>query len=115
MAKKIPFDPMGTKYDMKTSVEAGNKPQLNPEDKRMHWPSLDPRTGMVLKGRRGNMKSWAAHEITEAALGSKQEFKKGRFYSVPDPKSQLNEKTLTPKKQEYLDGITPKGKKHEKI
>ena len=111
MSKRKPFDPMGTKYDMKTALEAGDKPVLNPEDNKMHWHSLDPRTGMVLKGRRGSMKSWAAHEITESALGAKQEFKKGRYYSVPDPKLQLNEKTLTPKKQEYMDGITQKGKK----
>ncbi|MHC4278428.1 MAG: hypothetical protein ACYSTI_14090, partial [Planctomycetota bacterium] len=40
-----PFDPEGSGYDYQTAEEAGITP-----DENKHWPSLDARTGMVLKG-----------------------------------------------------------------
>jgi hypothetical protein len=41
------FKPEGTGYDYGTAQSSGGKP-----DETGHWGSLDPRTGMVLKGRK---------------------------------------------------------------
>jgi hypothetical protein len=40
------FDPEGSGYDYDTARDAGLKP-----DESGHWPSRDPRTGMLLKGK----------------------------------------------------------------
>jgi len=45
-ATKQPFKPMGTGYDYKSAMAAGLKP-----DKTGHWPSRNPKTGLILKGR----------------------------------------------------------------
>ncbi len=69
------FDPSGTGFDIATSKASGAVP-----DEAGHLGSIDPRTGMVLKGMR--------HETidktfsTEKNLGNKIIFKGGRFFSV---------------------------------
>ena len=45
-ANKRPFKTMGTGYDFKSAKKAGIKP-----DSTGHWPSRDPKTGLILKGR----------------------------------------------------------------
>lgn len=74
--KKV-FDPEGSGYDYEAAEASGGKP-----DKRGHWGSLDPRTGMVLKGRKHS--TWKLMEDEEIKRGFKITKKKnGRYYSVP--------------------------------
>jgi hypothetical protein len=55
-------------------------PELN--DYRLHGGSLDPRTGMVLKGR--NHPTWDLMMQAEKRLGNKVIKKDGRYFSVPN-------------------------------
>jgi len=72
------FDPEGSDYDYSNAIASGGRP--NPKTK--HWGSLDPRTGMVLKGRKH--KTWDLMEQEEIRRGSKIVKKDdGRYYSVP--------------------------------
>jgi len=40
------FDPEGTGYDMETAARGGLRPGPN-----KHWPSREPKSGQILKGR----------------------------------------------------------------
>lgn len=71
-----PFDPEGDGYDYKTAIEAG----LAPSDKNGHWPSRDPRTGQMLKGK--------AHPTFQKAIDADEEMgytvkkgEDGKYYS----------------------------------
>ena len=72
------FDPFGSGYDIETALEAGLD-----RDEYGHMGSLDPRTGMVLKGR--GHESWNPMVQTEMGLGSTVEYEpdKGRFFAKP--------------------------------
>ena len=75
------FDPEGEGYDYKSAIESGGKAQVQ-ADGKPHWGSLDPRTGMVLKGRKHP--TWGLMEAEENRRGSavvKQP--SGRYHSVP--------------------------------
>ena len=74
-ASSRPFKAMGTGYDFKSAKKAGIKP-----DRTGHWPSRNPKSGLLLKGRghptwhktvKGENK--AGYEIYKA--------KNGRYYS----------------------------------
>ena len=79
--KKPEFDPEGIGYDEDTAVASGGGP-----DERGHWGSLDPRTGMVLKGKQH--KTWDLMESEEYTRGNKIVKKEdGRYYSVKDEDS----------------------------
>jgi len=73
------FDPEGTGYDIESARRHGLRP-----DKTGHWPSRDPRTGLILKGR----KHRTFHKTTKAdkELGYRM-IKRvdGRYYSVKIP------------------------------
>ena len=56
------FDAEGDGYDYDTANQAGG-PEIDTEDNKLHWFSLDPRTGMVLKGRQHP--AWNRTEETE--------------------------------------------------
>ena len=72
------FDPEGEGYDYPTAKASGGKP-----DSIGHWGSLDPRTGMVLKGR--GHSTWDLTVKKETELGNKIIKKAdGRYYSIPD-------------------------------
>ena len=47
LKKKVKFDPEGSGYDYDTARKAGIKPDA--DDK---WPSRDPKSGRILKGRK---------------------------------------------------------------
>ena len=71
------FDPEGSDYDYEIAKASGGKP-----NERGHWGSLDPRTGMVLKGRKHP--TWKLMEEEETNRGFKIIKKEnGRYYSVP--------------------------------
>ncbi len=70
------FDPEGSGYDMATAVRAGLKP-----DETGHWPSRDPTTGQLLKGR--GHKTWHLTEDGERQAGYRIIEYNGRYYSVP--------------------------------
>lgn len=73
------FDPESGDYDMETAKAAGLTP-----DKTGHWPSRDPRTGMLLKGR--SHKTWHLTEQGEREAGMViQKRDDGRYYSQPGP------------------------------
>lgn len=71
------FDPESDGYDYDTALEAG----LSPGDDA-HWPSRDPRTGMLLKGR--------AHPTYQLAIDADHDLGleevlagNGRYYTLP--------------------------------
>lgn len=72
------FDPEGSGYDMDTAKAAGLKP-----DDTGHWPSRDPESGQILKGR--NHKTFYLTEEGEAKAGYKiRKGDNGRYYSFED-------------------------------
>jgi hypothetical protein len=76
MPQLEPFDPESEGFDYDTAIEAGDIPVGG------HWGSLDPRTGMVLKGRQHE--TWNLMEEEERRRGNRIIKKKdGRYYSEP--------------------------------
>jgi hypothetical protein len=74
-ASKRPFKVMGTGYDFKSAKRAGLKP-----DKTGHWPSRDPKTGLLLKGR--GHPTWHKTVEGEKKVGYEiYKAKNGRYYS----------------------------------
>ena len=71
------FDPESSGYDMQTALAAGLE-----RNEAGHMGSLDPRTGMVLKGRQHE--SWNPMVQTEMSLGNTVEYNpnEGRYFSV---------------------------------
>jgi hypothetical protein len=70
------FDPNGGDYDYETARAAGLAP-----DATGHWPSRDPRTGMILKGR--GHETFTLTEQGEAQAGNTIVFRDGRYFSNP--------------------------------
>jgi hypothetical protein len=72
------FDPESSGYDMQTALASG----LERDEETGHMGSLDPRTGMILKGRQHE--SWNPMAQTEMSLGNTVEYdpNKGRYFSV---------------------------------
>ena len=79
----VEFDPEGSGFDMKTAIESGDEGEINPEDGKLHFGSIDPRTGMLLKGMKHPTVDKA---ITGERARGRKLFKRGdgRYYSVPD-------------------------------
>ena len=73
------FDPEGPGYDTHTAKKYGLKATGNPP----HWPSREPRTGMILKGRAHP--TWAKTVAGEEAAGYKITKRNGRYYSFRRP------------------------------
>lgn len=70
------FDPEGTGYDYDTAVKGGGVPDA----KTGHWGSLDPSTGMVLKGRKHP--TWGLMVQEEGRMGHEIiKEKDGRYYA----------------------------------
>jgi hypothetical protein len=70
------FDPESDQYDYKTAGDAG----LERSKENNHLGSLDPRTGMVLKGRRHH--TWDMMVDAETKMGNVVvKGKDGRYYS----------------------------------
>jgi hypothetical protein len=82
------FNPEGTGYDMKTAKELGLLKERKmfyrdaPAKARHHMPSLDPRTGMILKGK--NHPTFSKTIEAEKKMGNKIVKKGNRYYSVKD-------------------------------
>jgi hypothetical protein len=77
------FDPEGDDYDYETAKGAGLKPQPVEDDDRPHWPSREPKTGMLLKGRKH--KTWQMGVDEDAKLGYKlRKGDDGRYYTHKD-------------------------------
>jgi len=49
---KKKFDPEGDDYDYDTAKGAGLKPTIDPKDGLPHWPSREPESGVLLKGKK---------------------------------------------------------------
>ena len=73
--KKKKFDPEGDDYDYESAEKAGLGP-----DKFGHWPSRDPYTGLLLKGKKHE--TWDLLEKGEAEAGYTIVKRNGRYYSV---------------------------------
>jgi hypothetical protein len=74
---KTKFDPEGSDYDYDTAQKAGLGP-----DETGHWPSRDPKSGKILKGR----KHPTFHLTVEGEKAAGYVIKKGddnRYYSQP--------------------------------
>lgn len=70
------FDPESDAYDMASALAAGLK-----ADETGHWPSRDPRTGLLLKGRKH--KTWPLTLEGEEAAGMEIYQQGNRWYSRP--------------------------------
>jgi hypothetical protein len=70
------FDPRGEGYDYDTARAAGFGP-----DNTGHWPSRDPRTGVLLKGT--GHPTWSKTLEGERAAGMEVYERDGRMYSRP--------------------------------
>jgi len=68
------FDPEGTDYDYETARAAGIKP-----DKTGHWQSREPKSGLILKGRKH--KTWNLTEKGEKEAGYEIYKENGRYKS----------------------------------
>ncbi len=79
--KEEVFDPEGSDYDYQSARSAGLSP-----DKTGHWPSREPTTGLLLKGRKH--KTWTLTEKGEEEAGYKIIKKGDRYYSEPKEKEQ---------------------------
>jgi len=75
MGKK--FDPEGAGYDYVGARKAGLGP-----DKSGHWPSRNPRTGQLLKGRKH--RTWPKTAKGEKEAGYKIRKGGDRYYSYKD-------------------------------
>lgn len=83
MAQHIepPFDPQGSGYDYKQARDAGLSPQPVPHDTVPHWPSREPGSGLLLKGRaHPTFDIGVEHDRLE---GYGLEIQNGRYYSQP--------------------------------
>jgi len=81
------FDPDGEGYDMETAKAAGLKP-----DATGHWPSRDPKSGTILKGRKHPTyhlteggEADAGYEIAKDPDGRYRSRKKADPDGVPAP------------------------------
>jgi hypothetical protein len=71
------FDPEGPRYD----YEGARKAKLGP-DKTDHWPSRDPKSGIIFKG--AGHKSFIKTQIGEMEAGNETyKGKDGRYYTRP--------------------------------
>lgn len=99
----VAFDPEGSGYDIATAIESGAEP-----DAQGHLPSIDPRTGMVLKGRK--YPTWDKTIEAEAARGSiVVKGPDGRYYTQPavDRSVRPAEPTLPPALAAILPDLDP--------
>lgn len=77
------FDPEGGDYDYATARARGMGPAGSEAGENMgHWPSRDPETGMILKGRRHPTFDLAIEE--DAKLGYRMKKKDGRYFTEKD-------------------------------
>lgn len=70
------FDPEGSGYDYMTAKQYGITP-----DETGHWPSREPTTGMLLKGR--GHETWNKTLAGEEAAGHEVYEQGGRYFSRP--------------------------------
>jgi len=75
-ARASSFDAESSDYDMESALAAGLKPGADG-----HWPSRDPKTGLLLKGKKHE--TWGKLEAGEAAAGMEIYKQGGRYYSRP--------------------------------
>jgi len=74
------FDPEGSDYDYETAEAAGITP-----DETGHWPSREPKTGQILKGRKH--KTYHMTIKGEKAVGYEiYKGSDGKYYSKPKKK-----------------------------
>lgn len=69
------FDPEGKDYDYESARSAG----LSPNVVDNHWPSREPKSGLLLKGRAHP--TWNLLEQGEKKAGYKIVKRDGRYYS----------------------------------
>lgn len=79
---KKKFDPEGDDYDYETAKDAGLEPKPVEDDDVPHWPSRDPRSGMLLKGRKHKTFDHGVEE--DEKLGYKLSKKGDRYYTLKD-------------------------------
>ena len=83
-----PFDPRGRGYDYKSAREAGLSAQPVPYDDVPHWPSREPYSGLILKGR--EHPTFEEGVEADRREGYGLEMHNGRYYTKPfDPKQEL--------------------------
>ena len=74
-----PFDPEGSGYDIKSAKKAGMKPSIDLQDHKPHWQSREPKSGLLLKGKKH--KTWDKLEAGEKKAGYEIYKQGNRYYS----------------------------------
>jgi hypothetical protein len=90
-----PFDPEGEDYDYDTANKAGLKPKPVEHDTVPHWPSREPESGMLLKGRRHPTFDLGVEHDRKEGYGLEKQ--NGRYYSQPFNKFAKGGKVLNRK------------------
>ena len=72
---KFKFDPEGEGYDYETALKWG----VTPDDSG-HWPSREPNTGQILKGRK-HKTYWMTEKGEKEAGYEIYKGKDGKYYS----------------------------------
>lgn len=82
-SKKKKFDPEGADYDYEGAKAAGLEAEIDPNDGLPHWPSRDPKTGTLLKGKKH--KTFQKGVDADAELGYKlRKREDGRYETQKD-------------------------------
>ena len=77
------FNAKGKDYDYESAKAAGLKPEPDPVTGEPHWPSRDPKSGLLLKGT--GHETWQKTVDGERKAGYQIfEGKDGRYYSILD-------------------------------
>ena len=74
--RNIDFDPEGSGYDYKTAEKAGLTP-----DSTGHWPSRDPKSGQMLKGKKHPTYSKTVEGESKMGYEIKRSVLTGKYYS----------------------------------
>lgn len=96
LPEDLGFDPEGSGYDESGARAAGLQP-----DETGHWPSRDPKTGMLFKGR--GHETWPLTEQGEAEAGMTivQNPEDKRYYSTKNPADFAPAEDETPSENPY--------------
>lgn len=87
------FDPDGDSYDYDTARRAGLGAVIDPDAGLPHWPSREPTTGLLLKGRRHP--TFDVGVENDRLKGYGLEMRDGRYYTAPFADTQIQETPLT--------------------
>lgn len=107
-----PFDPEGDGYDMRQAREAGLASEDVGDPQGRHWPSREPASGLLLKGRRHPTFEMGVEHDRRQGYGLEKQ--NGRYYTQPFQRFAEGGEVLPEDDDEMVDtmeevdgGLTP--------